>query len=145
MSREPAAEPAAAQTAAREELIKHLLGFARTHQERLARHAASLQLTVMQAKAVYYIHSAPSMRVLAAQLRCDASNVTSIVDRLEELSLIERQADHADRRVKRLVLTRAGRRVHREITSTMLDAPELDRLHPGEEALLGDLLRKISS
>ena len=40
------------------------------------------------------------MRHLASLLKCDPSNVTFLVDRLEERGLVERQTDPADRRVK---------------------------------------------
>src|SRR3954447_2962708 len=49
------------------------------------------------------------MRRLAVGLRCDASNVTGIVGRLESRELVERRPAEHDRRVKELVLTDRGR------------------------------------
>ena len=46
---------------------------------------------------------------LACALGCDASNVTGIVDRLEQRGLIERRPSDRDRRVKVLVVTTSGR------------------------------------
>ena len=48
------------------------------------------------------------MRALATSWRCDASWVTSLVDTLEELGLVERRMLPSDRRVKTVALTPAG-------------------------------------
>ncbi len=48
------------------------------------------------------------MYQLAGALSCDRSNVTGIIDRLEDQGLVEREVDADDRRVKNLVLTPAG-------------------------------------
>lgn len=48
------------------------------------------------------------MSALATALRCDASNVTNIADRLEAAGLVVRRPAEHDRRVKTLVLTPAG-------------------------------------
>src|SRR5215813_13946511 len=47
-----------------------------------------------------------SMRSLADEWKCDPSNATWIVDRLEELGLAQRQAVLHDKRIKLVVLTR---------------------------------------
>src|SRR5260370_18427119 len=49
-----------------------------------------------------------SMGDLAGLLVCDASNVTWLVDRLEERGLVERPPHPSDRRVKSGVRTPAG-------------------------------------
>jgi len=51
-----------------------------------------------------------TMSELAQRLGCDASNVTSLVDKLETRGLVERRASEHDRRVKSLVMTRPGSR-----------------------------------
>src|SRR6186997_1723427 len=51
------------------------------------------------------------MREVAQFLACDNSNLTGIIDRLEERDLVRRTPDPKDRRVKLLVLTDEGRRV----------------------------------
>jgi len=63
------------------------------------------------------------MGELAKQLSCDNSNVTWITDRLEERGLVTRtQAPH-DRRVRLLVLTPKGRRLRKEISARLAEAP----------------------
>ena len=71
--------------------------------------SAEFDLSPQQAKAFVELGRPLSMGELADRLFCDASNVTGIVDRLESRGLVERQADPDDRRVRRLVLTDAGR------------------------------------
>jgi len=81
---------------------------------------------------------AQSMGALASTLRCDASNVTWLADRLEERGLVERRTDAADRRVKTLALTDHGREVRGKIAAQLrvppsalltLSAAELRTLH----------------
>ncbi len=52
-----------------------------------------------------------SQRRLAELLVVDRSNVTGLVDRMEAAGWVERRDDPADRRVYRVALTPAGRRL----------------------------------
>jgi DNA-binding MarR family transcriptional regulator len=83
------------------------------------------------------------MRELATAMACDNSNVTGIIDRLEDRGLVERRAAPHDRRVKMLVVTPAGADLRRQIKARLSEPPEpLLRLGPDEQRLLRDLLRK---
>ena len=83
------------------------------------------------------------MRDLAEALACDNSNVTGIIDRLEDRGLVERRPSPADRRVKMLVVTEAGVDVRRRVKDRMEEAPEpLKRLTSEEQVVLRDLMRK---
>jgi DNA-binding MarR family transcriptional regulator len=83
------------------------------------------------------------MRDLADRLCCDASNVTGIVDRLEERGLVERRPATDDRRVKHLVLTEAGDDVRQEHRGKLVDdLPLLVDLTPEERRQLAGLLRR---
>ena len=87
-----------------------------------------------------------AMRSLAANLRCDNSYVTTIVDSLEEAGIANRQAHSSDRRIKVIVLTEAGMdlaRKAREILGT--PPPAFDRLSPEETVELRDLMRKLAA
>ncbi len=85
-----------------------------------------------------------AMSELAGALRCDNSNVTGIVDRLEARGLVERQADPADRRVKRLVLTDAGRRLWQAHHDRVYaDVPTMGMLSGEERRMLYGLLRRM--
>ena len=69
-----------------------------------------------------------TMRDLAEEWECDASNATWIVDRLERAGLAERRAVPTDRRVRHVVLTSKGERVKAEL---------LDEFHTPPAELLG--------
>jgi len=57
-----------------------------------------------------------SLSELAALLICDKSNVTSVVDKLEEVGLAERKRGKAgDRRYTRVVLTGEGQALRRQV------------------------------
>lgn len=85
-----------------------------------------------------------TMRALAAEWNCDASNATWIVDRLERLRLAKRLTSPQDRRVKLVVLTRHGVAVKKQLLKAFHEPPaamlalerdELDRLRRGLEVL----------
>ncbi len=63
------------------------------------------------------------MRALATELRCDASNVTWLVDRLEARGFVERQASPDDRRVKTLTLTPGPGSPRERIAESMRTPP----------------------
>lgn len=83
------------------------------------------------------------MGALADSLLCDASNVTGLVDRLEQRGLIERRVDPTDRRVKRIALTQEGERTREAMMERLYEPPEaMRRLTRAEQRQLRDLLRK---
>src|SRR5580765_188661 len=59
------------------------------------------------------------MRKLADTLSCDASNVTGLVDRLEDRGLVVRRPSDQDRRVKELQLTPEGSRLRSALLRRM--------------------------
>jgi DNA-binding MarR family transcriptional regulator len=82
------------------------------------------------------------MSGLAGALMCDASNVTGIVDRLEDRGLVERRSAPHDRRIKMLALTPAGARVRRQLDARLGSPPPgLTALSPADQRALRDLLR----
>jgi DNA-binding MarR family transcriptional regulator len=64
-----------------------------------------------------------TMRSLADEWGCDASNATWIVDRLEKRGFAERRAMPGDRRVKLVVLTAAGAKARQKLLQGMYDPP----------------------
>jgi DNA-binding MarR family transcriptional regulator len=72
-----------------------------------------------------------TMRSLAEEWECDASNATWIVDRLERFGLAERRSVPHDRRVKLVVLTTKGVTMRAELMDEFHTPPaellELDR------------------
>jgi DNA-binding MarR family transcriptional regulator len=83
------------------------------------------------------------MRELAVRLHCDNSNVTGIVDRLEDRGLVERRSAEHDRRVKHLVVTERGVALREQLAARMGQPPAgFAHLTAGEQRMLRDLLRK---
>jgi DNA-binding MarR family transcriptional regulator len=83
-----------------------------------------------------------SQRQLAGRLHCDPSNVTYLVDRLEERGLIKRRGDPSDRRVKIVGLTPAGLELRNEIVRAATTRSPLARLSREDQQQLHDLLAK---
>ncbi|AWT43047.1 MULTISPECIES: MarR family winged helix-turn-helix transcriptional regulator [Streptomyces] len=117
---------------------------ARYHEE-YEEAAAEHALTGAQAKLLGLLTLEPlPMRKLAHKLKCEPSNVTGIVDRLEARGLVERRPDPADRRVKVAVATDEGRRIARTLRDSLRFAREpLAALTEEERLALRDLLRRM--
>jgi DNA-binding MarR family transcriptional regulator len=83
------------------------------------------------------------MHELATLLRCDSSNITGIVDRLEQRGLVERRAFEADRRVRHIVLTAHGAELRERILERISEPPEiLQRLSGEDQTALCEILRR---
>lgn len=87
--------------------------------------AATLDLTVQQMYALKQMDNERplAMSELATLLGCDASNVTSIVDKLETRGFVARRSDERDRRVKALVMTPEGLALRERVEARMLTPP----------------------
>ncbi|MGO9344703.1 MAG: MarR family winged helix-turn-helix transcriptional regulator [Acidimicrobiales bacterium] len=85
------------------------------------------------------------MRRLAADLHCDNSYITTIVDSLEEAGVARREAHPTDRRIKVIVLTESGRRLA-ELAREAIGTPprSFEALSTSETAALRDLMRKLA-
>jgi DNA-binding MarR family transcriptional regulator len=83
------------------------------------------------------------MRKLAQQLDYDASNLTTLVDRLAAHGALERQADPNDRRVKALVLTPEGERLREQFWHNLVT--DAGPLTPLREADLRNLIRLLTT
>ncbi len=64
------------------------------------------------------------MGALAEDWKCDASNVTWLVDRLEDRGLVERRTSSTDRRVKTVVLTALGQKTKVELLERIHHPPD---------------------
>lgn len=107
--------------------------------------AAEFELSPMQAHVLRLLEPGQPlpMRTLARKLCCDASNVTGIVDRLEERGLVRRDAAPGDRRVKMLVVTDNGLAVRRRMLKLMSQAPEpIARLSQADQRALREILHR---
>jgi DNA-binding MarR family transcriptional regulator len=83
------------------------------------------------------------MSELAVALRCDNSNVTGIIDRLEDRGLVERRPGEHDRRVKMLMITERGAQVRAGLAARLDEPPEaLANLSPEDQLALRDIMRR---
>ena len=84
------------------------------------------------------------MRALAETFACDASNVTWMVDQLEERGLVERRTFRSDRRVKTVALTALGEKTKAELLRRIYEPPDdLIALPRPELVALRDALAKL--
>ena len=102
-----------------------------------------LELSPPQGIVLRFLDEPRPMGELAALMRCDNSNMTGIVDRLEERGLVERTAAVRDRRVKLNALTEHGRALRDELNRRMAEPPEvIERLSLADRRALRDILRR---
>jgi len=84
-----------------------------------------------------------TMSEVATALQCDNSNVTGIVDSLEQKGLARRRAGEKDRRVKLIELTPEGRRVHSRLQRAFTKPPRwVAALSEQDQRALRDLLQR---
>ena len=88
-----------------------------------------------------------SLSELAHLLICDKSNVTSVVDKLEEVGLAERKRGKAgDRRYTRVVLTHAGQQLRSRMMAARehLIEQQLGVISPHDLSQLADILQQLA-
>ncbi len=104
-----------------------------------------LELTMPLSDAVWQLDpelGPLSRRALAERLRCDPSNVTFLIDRLDERCLVSRSRADSDRRVKALALTPTGIEVRNRLISTIAESPMFGELTIAQQRQLADLLQR---
>ncbi|MGH8933457.1 MAG: MarR family winged helix-turn-helix transcriptional regulator [Egibacteraceae bacterium] len=107
--------------------------------------AASASLTPAQATLLTLLSEPTSMRNLATRMGCDPSNITGIVDRLEDKGLVERLADPSDRRVKQIAPTQAGRDTVARFQDQLVHLSSLAKLNPDARQGLLAILRQTQN
>jgi DNA-binding MarR family transcriptional regulator len=107
--------------------------------------AEDFDMTPQMTQAMNEIPSTGSitMKELAAVMWCDASNVTGVVDRLEQRGFVERRPSEHDRRMKCVALTAAGKRLRRKLDDRMNQLPPaVAALSDDDQRLLGEILER---
>lgn len=115
------------------------------NRSRLLAALEELDLTFMQAHVLRLLDGDRPIPMgdVAAVLRCDASNVTGIADRLEARGLVERRNAPHDRRVKALTLTPAGQQLRRRVIRALTEPPAaIRKLSPEDQRALRDILQR---
>jgi len=105
--------------------------------------AHKLRVTPSILGALRFLDQPQPMGRMADLLRCDPSNVTGIVDTLEDRNLAKRKPSKADRRVKVVELTAAGRKLRARASEEMLKPPAwIEGLSAADQRKLRDVLRR---
>ena len=83
---------------------------------------------------------------LAKTISADKTRLIPVLDDLQRRGLIEREPDPADRRVRLLALTDAGRDLHSSVRAAIRAAERevLDRLSTGDEQVFLRALQNLS-
>jgi len=107
----------------------------------------AFELTPVQYAALIAIHTHPGIDAtrLSAVIAFDRSTLGSVIERLEAKKLIDRKPSAEDKRVKLLVLTKAGAAILRDIVPWVekAQARMLQPLKPADRKLLLGLLTQL--
>ncbi len=126
-------------------LVEGVYGVFGALQQTVAAVLEELNLTEALADALWQLNPPDGplpRRTLAERLHCDPSNVTFLVDRLEERGLAERVDSPGDRRVKAVALTAAGIAARGRLITATADSPTFARLTRNQQRQLADLLHQ---
>jgi MarR family transcriptional regulator, organic hydroperoxide resistance regulator len=105
--------------------------------------SSEFELSPQQAITLRLLDEPRPMGELAVHMHCDNSNMTGIVDRLEERGLVVRGVAEHDRRVKLIALTDEGRKVRDELDRRMAEPPEaIAKLSAADHRTLRDILTR---
>jgi DNA-binding MarR family transcriptional regulator len=120
-----ATRPSESKRALAADVWRRLFDFFISTSRQRQRVLAELDLTPNDSRALHTLdpREGRTMRSLADEWGCDASNATWIVDRLEARGLAERRAQAGDRRVKLVVLTATGVRTRDKLREAMYEPP----------------------
>jgi DNA-binding MarR family transcriptional regulator len=136
------------ETERRDPIFFMLLDAGRTQLARLDEALKSVGLSAAKYKVLSQIAKSKDpvpLRLLAEEQQCVASNVTTLVDRLEADGLVERVDDPADRRSKRALLTELGREKEKEGASVVAEVESqfAESLGPTERLALAKVLSSL--
>jgi DNA-binding MarR family transcriptional regulator len=93
--------------------------------------------------ALRFLDQPQTMGKMAEFLRCDPSNITGIVDALEDRNLAERKPSEVDRRVKVVELTVPGEELRARSIEEMYKPPAwIEGLSAADQRRLRDIFRR---
>jgi DNA-binding MarR family transcriptional regulator len=105
--------------------------------------AHKLDVTPPLLGAIRFLERPRTMGGMAEALHCDPSNVTGIVDALEERNLAERKPSEVDRRIKVVELTGPGEKLRARAVEEMHKPPAwIETLSAADQRKLRDILRR---
>ncbi|MEU8268008.1 MarR family transcriptional regulator [Sphaerisporangium sp. NPDC049002] len=137
----------------REELVarivesQHALGRVFAHDRSMPLLAVNLTMQQLKVALILASRGSVSGQELAHTLGTGLGTVTGIVDRLVAQGLVTRREDPSDRRIRRVELSDAGRRMTEELADAGLTGYRrlLDGLDLGTLRQLDEVMRKLST
>jgi DNA-binding MarR family transcriptional regulator len=114
--------------------------------QRLLEIGAKYHLSSMQTITLLLLEEPRAMGTFRHIFNCDASNITGIIDGLEQKQLVGRFEVNSDRRIKMVKLLARGRRVRATLLQQLTsdDQYVLANLSPSEASNFIDLVQKIT-
>lgn len=124
-----------------------LIEFLLRSKHRVAEYGSQHGLTGMQTTTLLLLETARPMSSFKKVFNCDPSNITGLVDGLEQKELVVRYEDPEDRRLKMVKLTDEGVHVRRQILNQASSSTDslLSQLTPEEAETFLALLQKVTS
>lgn len=100
-----------------------LLQYSLGTKHQLIETAKEFELTMIQANTLLLVEAAipQPMNRFCKLYHCDASNVTGIIDGLEEKGLVRRSEDEHDRRIKVVLLEEKGQRLKQALLQRLYE------------------------
>lgn len=129
-----------------EEAFIVFIKFLMLSKHRIIELGSKYDLTSMQTLTLFMIDRPCPMNALRKAFNCDASNITGLVDGLEQKELAMRYESQEDRRIKMVKLEDRGREVRHALLRHLgkHEGPIWSRLEPGEYQTLMGLLQKVT-
>jgi DNA-binding MarR family transcriptional regulator len=129
-----------------EEAFIVFIKFLMLSKQRVIDLGSKYDLTAMQTLTLFMLDRPCPMHALRKAFNCDASNITGLVDGLEQKELASRYENRDDRRIKMVRLEQHGREVRRDLLRHLgkRAGPVWSRLEPGEYQTLIRLLQKVT-
>lgn len=129
-----------------EESFELLIKCMMQSKHRLIDIGSDMDLTGMQTMMILLLDAPKPMNNFTKVFNCDASNITGIVDGLEQKKLAARFPSDKDRRLKMISLSQKGKDLRSKLLDRLIDsqASVLFELDQSEIDTLIKLLRKIT-
>ena len=124
-----------------------LIKFLMLSKRRVFEFGAEYDLTGMQSMMLVMLDHPRPMYNFKKVFNCDASNITGLVDGLEQKKLASRYEDVDDRRIKMVKLEAEGKRLRTAMLGklTTHGSPLFSKLSPGQLKTFVGLLEKITA
>lgn len=123
-----------------------LIKFMMQSKHRIIEIGSELNLTSMQAMVVFLLDKPSPMNKLTKLFNCDASNMTGIIDGLEQKAVAHRFTSDQDRRIKMVKLSAEGEKLRAKLLNNLVDKQGaiLHKLTAKELEEFNSLLQKMT-